>query len=322
MVVIPLASDRFEIQCHGGTAAIDRIMDDLRRQGVIPSPNPTAFGIDRLRSPTDRLIAEAGVVVQRCATAKTASIALDQMRGALAHWRDQAMNRVKDAAAETAIVASQAARMIDAGPLTTRLDRSFQIVVAGPPNVGKSSLVNALVGYDRSITMDVAGTTRDVLDADTVLDGWPVCLRDTAGIHHSHDEIEQQGIGLALDAIRSADLIIQVTDPETSIDPSKLTQTLQRTGRWLDMIDVLNKSDLLVGIHSVGSANSQRIHTSAIEGEGISGLIDRIVQSIERLRPAEGSPAAINQDQLEWLESIAALGDDPRQMLLALDGYR
>jgi tRNA modification GTPase len=86
------------------------------------------------------------------------------------------------------------------------------VVIAGPPNVGKSSLINALLGYQRAIVFDQPGTTRDVLTATTAIDGWPVELADTAGIREGDDAIETEGVARALAEIRAADLVVEVWD--------------------------------------------------------------------------------------------------------------
>ena len=96
-----------------------------------------------------------------------------------------------------------------------RLAEPFRVVLTGPPNVGKSSLLNALVGFDRSITLDMAGTTRDVLHANTVIAGLPIQFSDTAGIrdHAAVETIEREGIRQAQLAAGNADLLLLVCEP-------------------------------------------------------------------------------------------------------------
>src|SRR5690606_8695884 len=86
------------------------------------------------------------------------------------------------------------------------------VVIAGPPNVGKSSLVNKLLGYDRAIAYDQPGTTRDVLAATTTLDGWTIELLDTAGIHDTDESIEWAGVLRARGEVQSADAVLIVVD--------------------------------------------------------------------------------------------------------------
>ena len=201
VVVTPIGEDRFEIHCHGGSAAIARIIGDLRSCGAIQIENSDWTEVENL------LIREARQVLAKCLTARTAAIAMDQLRGALADWVQSSI----DAPADPSSLAREAERIVAHAPLTTRLGDPFRVVLVGPPNVGKSSLVNAIVGYDRSITFDQAGTTRDVLHADTVIDGIPIRLSDTAGIRESDEAIEKEGIARAKSVAEQADLVLIAT---------------------------------------------------------------------------------------------------------------
>ncbi len=95
-------------------------------------------------------------------------------------------------------------------PIGSHLVEPWRVVLAGPPNVGKSSLVNALVGYQRAIVYDAPGTTRDMVTAITALEGWPVELCDTAGLRSSREAIEAEGVRLARQAAAAADALVLV----------------------------------------------------------------------------------------------------------------
>src|SRR5205823_1761011 len=100
----------------------------------------------------------------------------------------------------------------------------WKIVIAGAPNVGKSSLMNALAGYSRSIVSPIPGTTRDAVTARLAIDGWPVEMTDTAGIRPSSNSLEQQGIERTYDALRDADLRFWLLDGSAEpIFPAEVT---------------------------------------------------------------------------------------------------
>ena len=283
VVVVPLASDEFEVHCHGGVAATSRILDDLSAVGVIVVAADD--GLWNVAEPT--LIREAKTVLSRCLTTKIAAIALDQVRGAMHDWCVQALSDTTSIDA----IKHQAKQSLAFARLTTRLSDRFQVVLAGPPNVGKSSLVNAIVGYDRSITMDIAGTTRDVLHADTVINGIPIRLSDTAGIRSKAGSIEQQGISKAQEAAENADLVVWVDQPR----PEKAAEHLADEEKRLF---VLNKADLLPG------TNDHPLKTVATTGEGVEELMQRIADSLVQQFPEPGQAVPINDRQREGLMAI------------------
>lgn len=157
-------------------------------------------------------------------TLRTAGILLDQYRGAFA--RDVA----------TVISTNDLVRLhrLHAlGPVGRHLVEPWRVVIAGPPNVGKSSLVNALAGYQRSVVAPVAGTTRDVVTTVIALDGWPVELADTAGLREASESLEVAGVDRAKDRLASADLIVWVmdaTDP-TPTPPDRTVGTMHSWSR-------------------------------------------------------------------------------------------
>ena len=201
VVVTPLRSDAYEVHCHGGTAAITRIVNDLRGIGAVVT--------SRAGPHEPLIIEEARQVLARCVTTRTAAIALDQVRGAMRDWAQQWHTRINHAASsELATIQVEIQQWLGFASFAGRLAEPFRVVLYGPPNVGKSSLVNAIVGFDRSITYDAPGTTRDVLHWETVIDGLPVQLSDTAGIRESDKPVEQSGVQRANQAVKQADLVV------------------------------------------------------------------------------------------------------------------
>lgn len=158
------------------------------------------------------------------------------------------------------------------------LREGLQVVIAGKPNAGKSSLLNALAGIDRAIVTEIAGTTRDVLHEKITLNGLPITLTDTAGLRDTSDVVEREGIRRAYLAIEQADLLLLVYDLSTEPDPLALAAAFfanQMSPARLMLIG--NKSDLAGQAVSVGElAGYRHIQLSAKHHEGLDGLIQAI----------------------------------------------
>ncbi len=321
VVLTPIADGHFEIHCHGGSAAVERIIADLRDCGVIQVESADWNHVE------NRLIAEAQQVLLRCLTARTAAIALDQARGALADWVSAWIAKLSPdpqefgagpvnqsgglSASAFAGLPKEARTILAFAPVATRLAEPFHVVLIGPPNVGKSSLVNALLGYDRSITFDQAGTTRDVLHADTVIDGLPIRLSDTAGIRESDQAIEQQGIARARAAANQADLILSISSPESpalALGPG-LGENGPATGTvgTPAILRVFNKIDLLdsdkTTTANAWSAND--LSTNALNGDGIPLLLQAIADSLGQTMPSPRTPVPLCKRQVDLLSAIA-----------------
>jgi tRNA modification GTPase len=147
--------------------------------------------------------------------------------------------------------------------------------VTGLPNVGKSSLVNALAGRDVAIVAPGAGTTRDVLETRIVLGGVPVTLLDTAGLRETTDPVEAEGVRRARARVATADLVIDVRDH------AEAAARVAPTGR---VIVVANKADL------GGAAQQAEIAVSALTGTGLQQLRAMLEAEAVRLAGAEGPP--------------------------------
>ncbi|TWT54046.1 tRNA modification GTPase MnmE [Rubripirellula amarantea] len=309
VVLTPIAEKHLEIHCHGGVAAIHRIVTALAAQGVkIVSAAEFARGHQPL------LLAEATEMLSRCTTAKFASIAMDQVRGSLLDWATEQPRRLAVSVnhgnidAVLADIAVQASGILERGYLTSRLDLPWRVVLVGPPNVGKSSLVNAIVGFNRSITTDIAGTTRDVLHAETVVDGIPLKLSDTAGLRVSEDPIEQEGVTRARREILSADLVIQVgqySDQEPSSGSSPSGEPEATANR--PTLRIFNKSDLIAADtrEDLKTQHPNALLVSAKTGDGLPELLRRMVSDVESKLPGKGEPATINQRQQDLIDQIA-----------------
>ena len=157
-----------------------------------------------------------------------------------------------------------------------RIREGFKIAIVGPTNAGKSSLLNYLSRRDIAIVSEIAGTTRDVIEAHLSLDGFPVILSDTAGIRESKDEIEKKGIKLALNKAENADLNIIVIEPK-SVDFTDFFNEIAIK----KAIMVVNKSDLGVNEVSQEIKKYNPIFISIKEEKNLDKLIDLIKESLK-----------------------------------------
>ncbi|NND96248.1 MAG: GTP-binding protein [Pirellulaceae bacterium] len=299
VVLLPISESELEVHCHGGTAATSRILNDLRQLGI----DVVAAHDDAWRRDQPLAIREAEQVLSHCLTARTAAAALDQVRGALAQWCEAVLS----GSMSPENVTLGARDILSRADWGLHLGDRFDVVMAGPPNVGKSSLINAIVGYDRSITMDVAGTTRDVLHAETVIDGIPVRLSDTAGIRASQDAIEREGVLRAREATQRADLVIWVQEPATDdvIADSELF-----AGRCKKSIRVMNKADLISPGRNTHSSQPGVLATVATTGQGVAMLMAAICDALVGDRAEPGSALPLTQRQRGCLSDIASATDE------------
>jgi tRNA modification GTPase len=174
-------------------------------------------------------------------------------------------------------LSSQVKGLFDLAQKGAQLQKGFTIVLTGSPNVGKSSLFNALCAQDRAIVTNIPGTTRDVVSIDMELNGVPIRLLDTAGIRQHAEQIEQEGIVRAQSAIEIADAIINV------YDGTELSAEHQIERVHKNEIAVINKSDLLAS-NFVQTENA--ILISAKTGQGLDNLRNKIQQLLQ-IQPSD-----------------------------------
>ena len=293
-VVVCRRSDRcLEVNCHGGQAASDAIIDSLIAAGA-QRATPESWLAARDLDPIQRA---AWLALRDATTSRTAAILLDQFRGALSRSLTEIMQAISESAHDTCprriFAEQQLTKLIALADLGLHLTNPWRIVFAGPPNVGKSSLVNAILGYERAIVFDQPGTTRDVLTATTALDGWPMELIDTAGLRESVDEIEAQGVLRARGQIETADIVVFVTDNSWTRDNRP-----DRTFPAKQVLIVANKADLLSGTELIAADS---IQTSAVTGSGLDVLMRAIVERLVPTTPQPGDSIPFTLDHVACL---------------------
>jgi tRNA modification GTPase len=314
IVLSPMADGSFEIHGHGGEAAVNAILASLTDRGVQSVESST------WQRSASILLSEAEHVLQRCVTSQQAAVALDQTRGQLVQWCERWLQRIDEASSSGELpekneslldeLCSEARTIAANGERGVRLSEPRRLVLAGPPNVGKSSLMNQIVGFRRSITHDSAGTTRDVLQCDTVIAGVPVRMSDTAGIREtshlteSGAAIEREGIRRASVAVESADLLLVVCQPSTLMDLQDFRRSLP-VSTSTNVVEVLNKADLLSDdTKSIADKIEHQTISSVDDDPGVGKLMKTLAAHLTATLPPRQSPVPICQRQLELTNQL------------------
>jgi tRNA modification GTPase len=249
-----------ELHVHGGREVVRYLHDLLVAHGLQSCAWPDFLQ----HTSTDPLQALAAAALAEAPTTRTAAILLDQYHGAFRRALqaiDEYLERADLAAAHVGVEAL--ARYTALGE---HLTTPWRVVIAGAPNVGKSSLLNALAGYQRSIVAPTPGTTRDLVSVQLAIDGWPVEFVDTAGLRNAAETLEGQGIEQARAMAAAADLCLWVVDasaPPVLPDPGIPRVHL-----------LLNKVDLAPTWDSTQYQNLSRV--SAKTGSGLDDLCKRL----------------------------------------------
>ncbi len=288
LVVCCLDGRRVEVHCHGSQAAVNQIVDSLTQLGAISR----SWQEHARATASDPTVAAASVALGSALTERTAGILLDQAKGALS----LAIREIDQLLYEEQLTsANEKLRGLwELAPLGQHLIRPWKVVLSGPPNVGKSSLLNKLLGFERAIVFDQPGTTRDVVTSMTSVEGWPIDLADTAGLRDSRDAIEHAGIQHAHRQLAEADLVLEVHDASTQSDPTFVELPANTA-----TLSVFNKIDLLD--EPIGSGKA--IATSAVTGEGIDVLRKAIAQKLVPTVPEVGTPVPFTTDQIQTLQA-------------------
>lgn len=293
VVICRLSEHEFEIHCHGGQAAARRILTDLETLQI----SIVDWGT-QARQSTGNLATDCQLALTKATTLRTASILLDQE----AAWRNFAEQIIPAAIAGLwSELKTQVNHALSWQELGQHLLEPFRVVLTGEPNVGKSALLNALVGYQRSVVFDQPGTTRDVVTVETAFDGWPVRLIDTAGLRENALGLEAAGIELAHAQVAEADLVLQVLDATRPVELAEGS----RPASSQKSILVINKSDLLPEQASSDSSPHGAILVSARTGLGVELLIAEIAAKLVPVRPARGTLIPFHEDQVRWLHELS-----------------
>jgi len=305
--------DMLELHCHGGAMTVKSVLNALSRAGGVPAEPGEFTRRAFLSGKMDLSEAEAVMDVINAQAENSLRSALEQLSGSVSRSIRAVQESLLDARAsiEAAIdypdeagaaayaalpdTLDQAARdlgsLIEEGRKARVLRDGLKLVILGRPNVGKSSLLNALLGEERAIVTAAAGTTRDTLDERVNLNGVPVRLVDTAGVREASDEAERIGVDRAKRALETADAVLLVLDgsmPLTEADEELLRLTEGRA-----RIVIANKCDLKTVVFDA-------LPVSCKTGEGIAELKNRIAALADL--DTQSTAAITNERHLNALE--------------------
>jgi len=293
VVVCRTSESTVEVSCHGGRAAVNRILETLATAGASIVDWQTQQA--NISSPLEREIADA---LAKATTARTAAILLEQSDGRFSNELEQLLT------VNPETLTARLAELLRWSQFGLHLTQPWRVVIAGRPNVGKSTLINALLGYTRAIVFDQPGTTRDVVTGGTAFEGWPFQLADTAGIRSTDDELEQAGIDRARSTVESADLVCLLLDtsqPSTPADRELLDEFTSRTDQHNKRppIVVAHKADLPSQWNSPLPENTLQV--SSTTRAGVDDLIAAIVRTLIPATPESATAIPVSQRQVQWL---------------------
>ena len=335
--------DVLEFHVHGGPAVVDGLLRALTGIEGLVLARPGEFTRRAFENGVLDLVEVEGLGDLLAAeTESQRRVAMRQFSGeASAHyktWRDQLLNALayieasidftdEAGVAEAALanivpilkqLTNELSEALEASRQASAVRRGLRIVLAGAPNVGKSSLLNALAGRDAAIVSPIAGTTRDVIQAPLVVEGVPVLLADTAGLRSSAtDPIEEMGMSRTRVEIADADVLIWVAVAGEAVE--------QQPVRTPDIV-VWNKSDLHAE-ESIQPRNDWEVASSAKTGAGMAELRERLSQLVKRKTDTQPNAVMVRLRHQQAVEqSIRLLNDalkkDSSQLELMAEDVR
>jgi len=296
-----------EFQCHGGRAVGDAVLDALTSIDGLRVAQPGEFtrrAFENGRLDLTEAEGLADLIEAETQSQRKAALALADggLRKQVSAWQrrllglsaeaERAIDYDEDDASvdpalkqECATLAAELREWLER-PRVERLKDGVRVVVAGPPNAGKSSLLNAIAGEERAIVTEVPGTTRDHIEVPLALGGVPILLTDTAGLRDSVDHVEAIGIARSTSLIGAADVLIWMGDPHETPEHPRA-------------IRVLAKADLPGRVLAEGS-----LPVSSVTGDGIAELLRNVEALARALLPSEDA-ISLNRRQAEHLAEAA-----------------
>lgn len=290
------AENTVEIDCHGGVLAMKRVLETVIKYGARPAEPGEFTKRAFLNGRIDLSQAEAVIDVISAKSEYALKSSVSQLKGAVLKVIRQIREKIiyhiayiesalddpehividgygEELMTELQPLKKQVEKLLQSSDEGKMMKEGIKTVIVGKPNAGKSSLLNLLVGEERAIVTDIAGTTRDILEETIILHGISLCMIDTAGIRDTKDVVEQIGVGRAKEYAKDADLILYVVDSSIPLDEDddEIIGMLQDK----KAIVLLNKTDLSIKVSKEElkkRLNHPVVAISAKEEKGIDEL--------------------------------------------------
>ena len=342
--------DVLELQAHGGPVVLQLLLERCLEAGVQALPGlrvaqpgeftERAFLNDKIDLAQAEAIADL-IDASTAAAARSASRSLagefsneiHQLRDALIHLRmlveatldfpEEEIDflRKADARGQLSKLQQKLADVMQRAQQGALLREGIKVVIAGQPNAGKSSLLNALAGAELAIVTPIAGTTRDKVQQTIQIEGVPLHVIDTAGLRDSHDEVERIGIARAWDEIAGADAVLFLHDltrcdaiEYRAADAAIATTMAEKLPKNVPVIDVWNKSDCVPDLES--GAVSTGIRLSARTGDGLAQLR----RSLLDVAGWQSAPEGVFIARARHVHALQAVGAHLMEAMAQLDG--
>lgn len=305
--------DVVELSCHGGMYITKQVLRAVLEAGAVPAEagefTKRAFlngkldlteaeAVIDIISAKSKSAARSAICVKEGALRKKITEVKDDLLSLTAHlsaWADYPEEDIAEVSEEDILVTCEKAeltlkRLLDTYDSGQAVKQGIDTVIAGRPNVGKSTLMNLLSGTEKSIVTDIPGTTRDVVE-DTVLVGDVILrLSDTAGLRDTDDAVEKIGVDRAKKKLSQCGLLLAVFDNSRELDSDDLE--LIEMSREVPTVAIINKTDLQakLDINKIKSDISNIVYVSAANGEGREDIINAVekIAGTQNLNPSEG----------------------------------
>lgn len=299
--------DVVEINCHGGPISLRRVLELVLKYGARLAEAGEFTMRAFLNGRIDLTQAEAVLDVINAMTEQSQKAAIEQLKGGLSR-KIETMHEellrlavsieayidfpeedieplsLRDMRKEALKIQQSLKKLIDASQYGLILREGLKTAIVGRPNVGKSSLLNALLEKDRSIVTEIPGTTRDVIEDYLNIHGMPVKVMDTAGIRKVEDIAEKEGVRRSLITMENADLILIVLDGSEELNDTD-RELIEKSDPEKTIL-VINKRDIPQKIKLIPSlvkgGNFQIVNVSALKGSGLDELKEKIVETALR----------------------------------------